>query len=1525
MYVVGTDDPCIRKKHGRYVSLQTAQGDATAERVSLMTPLGLRDGLACSGSPRLMPMHDLRKDYTILWEEKHVMQLSHKTSGEVRRCRIVGGTPIFSGTVTKTRRGHQPKQQKPTLSNGSCPGEGQDRKRVQVKENRGSRCPDTLGEDEDAEEGAEEVPNGVTVGGCPETVDTYDSPRPDGESQGRSETGSTWSPDPQRQLDFDACRAATGGSRQNAHPPERASILLASQEIFSTYFLEFVKIFELLGSQADVHFYSCLRNGTRLGDSTEWDRQPQEQADGLVQGERTPEDPVGAERLKAGGAFAEISPGASFTHVSVTPVGPSFALGSATPKGATAEVPNAGLPASGPRTLTEMREDGTVPHAAAAKARNARHPDTGNGTAADEARCRCMACGAQTDPAKPKGKQRDAARPKRFFKSTTFHAAPATTLPEGHSKTHTPAAPKLCKICAETKRKRTAKQVGSATLESWGVSDSEAVITADLAEALDSANEHLVVVRLLKWPGVPISEPTQKGILFSQGTKWKESADWIDAIHDARVEWGIEDKPTALHSDNEVDTKAFGGYCKDTSMRLITGVPNESNTNPHGEQAVRAVTEGLASAMYSAPPELDMHYSHAASTWCINEQTRNGLPCRVNSVPKDREWGDAGVVAHRLRVKRHTKPRGTRIMFLSYNLKTPGGIFVLYADEKGDYKVACILERHVMWDQQKRKAFVVDDTTAIRPVLRMQLWFKQNADVGPEPDDGEVVDGDVVVPLPMSVNVMTRRLLELWQRAKGYDPEGTFAKPVLPELRRSDPETARLYERDVAHPMDFTTVKVKIQAHEYRDEGEFFNDLLLIGRNCWKFNRVGSDLHRYGRKFAGQVRDLQKAAQGRAPGRRLPVDLEERERTLKKKREAKRKRQKQEKELKRKEHNALIRENRGRHGRANPQRGARVAHNRRVNGMVSRAMCVISRHAMRDLQETQLEDETGNDLVDKAKGDVLRALLTRQCTKAEATSAEGEQARKEEVHKVCKFFGIAEPVTGEAAKRDFPKATTSGVHLLTSVKHAERNARFQVYKGRLVLLGNKISRLLDGVQVYPTGEQYGLHGDVVTLDGVRAVMAHAVVHRHRIQTVDITSAYLQALWPDDVPPHFLKLTPEVWRALPESLRKQADQLQAENPGCEILFRMRTCLYGHPISGHVWVTSCLRKLMELGWKPVEGMPAVLTKGECMICVYVDDLLAAGPDAELETCWQEIRKEFPAEEPVDATEFLGAEISRTTNSISISMKDYVSEIVRAFHKEFPDAPKIRQTCVPMVDALAHDAEQTKPQRRVQKLVGMLLWMGRNIRPDIAYAVSRLGTRVTKWDKKAEAELARVVQYLDQTKGARLVMKVGDGVKYHDMSVRTYSDANLAYPASQSGQFTCIIGPETLVPLSWRCKKQGLCVDSSGASEIIAAHQAVRDALAYTEGINSAILRTSQPMKLFVDNSSVIRNARRGNSPGLDWLKLAIKLRIGLLKDLTDLGLLNVDYVNTLENKADCLSKAMQRLKLAEHCKLMGLELA
>ena len=131
----------------------------------------------------------------------------------------------------------------------------------------------------------------------------------------------------------------------------------------------------------------------------------------------------------------------------------------------------------------------------------------------------------------------------------------------------------------------------------------------------------------------------------------------------------------------------------------------------------------------------------------------------------------------------------------------------------------------------------------------------------------------------------------------------------------------------------------------------------------------------------------------------------------------------------------------------------------------------------------------------------------------------------------------------------------------------------------------------------------------------------------------------------------------------------------------------------------------------------------------------------------------------------------------------------------------------------------------------------------------------------------------------------------------------------------------GPNTWVPLLWKSKRQGICADSTGASELIAAHLAVRECLVFADTTGDVLGLKTEPLQLRVDNSTVIRVAKRGTSDSLNWLSLAIRLRVGLLKDLQDLNLLQVSYVNTLLNRADSLSKAMQRVKLDEHCRLMG----
>ncbi len=85
-----------------------------------------------------------------------------------------------------------------------------------------------------------------------------------------------------------------------------------------------------------------------------------------------------------------------------------------------------------------------------------------------------------------------------------------------------------------------------------------------------------------------------------------------------------------------------------------------------------------------------------------------------------------------------------------------------------------------------------------------------------------------------------------------------------------------------------------------------------------------------------------------------------------------------------------------------------------------------------------------------------------------------------------------------------------------------------------------------------------------------------------------------------------------------------------------MLRMRKCLYGHPLSGHIWIEVCLQYLKEQGWKSCPGNRAVLRKGKTMICVYVDDVCAAGPPEELE----DFRKVWDPDAPRHCRECNGA---------------------------------------------------------------------------------------------------------------------------------------------------------------------------------------------------------------------------------------------------------------------------------------------
>ena len=622
------------------------------------------------------------------------------------------------------------------------------------------------------------------------------------------------------------------------------------------------------------------------------------------------------------------------------------------------------------------------------------------------------------------------------------------------------------------------------------------------------------------------------------------------------------------------------------------------------------------------------------------------------------------------------------------------------------------------------------------------------------------------------------------------------------------------------------------------------------------------------------------------------------------------------------------------------------------------------------------------------------ACLTRLCSKGEKNSPEGVEARRQELKKVLEDYKCVDPcIRRDAARKRDANGTISGVHCITSIKGVEKQPQFRKWKGRLVLLGDQIRSLRDDRQVYPSGADFGLQGEVASLEGFRCVLAHALLNeKHVCQAADLTSAYLQAEWPARAPTHFLTFPQDVVDLLPKHLMPPNGDARGW------VWPMRKCLYGHPVSGHVWIDTCTAFLKELGWIDVPGCPAVMRKDNCMLCVYVDDIAVSGPEGEVNQLWSALGDKFPIGAKNNCEEFLGASLrwflepGAAFRRVQIDMREYIDQIVKEFRERFPrwlepcgagrepacpraktpmasdpDKPlgepkggkgsvraiRAADACVPIRESLREvsipDAPPTKPEPRNQKLIGMILWIARVARPDVAFCVSRLGSRVASWNERCTKELARCVGYLERSREKLLELKVArsdaaagfvdlsepdmkalfDRVEDSDRPAGIYpsvhSDADWAAPKSQSGYLYGLYGSGgTNCPIAWGSKKQSITADSSGMSELIAAHLAVRVILPLHEGFfGNRDFGAHRPLCLQVDNSTVLRISRTGVSQLLAIAETKpMAVRLGLLRDLRELGVLRVVHVRTDVNRADALTKALETVKLEKGVELFGI---
>ena len=314
----------------------------------------------------------------------------------------------------------------------------------------------------------------------------------------------------------------------------------------------------------------------------------------------------------------------------------------------------------------------------------------------------------------------------------------------------------------------------------------------------------------------------------------------------------------------------------------------------------------------------------------------------------------------------------------------------------------------------------------------------------------------------------------------------------------------------------------------------------------------------------------------------------------------------------------------------------------------------------------------------------VKAYVTRNMTKLERTSGRGKAALTDELLKVIDKGTFGRPANGHLMAKLHPNATVSGLCMLASVKHAEKVPELQKMKGRIVVLGNKIFLMGSGKETFPKGKDFGLHGDVASLAAFRAVAFHSTRKDYVLESADVANAYLNAPWPQESEKHFLRVDRQIYELLPEDWKQQVNE--AGGPGVAVL-PMEKCLYGHPLSGFLWIQQMHDFLLSehCGFEMVPGAKALYKKGNVLVCVYVDDLAVAGPRDEVDKLWDALSSSrggrYDLREVGECTEFLGVQVKRRKvehgSEVELSMKDYCGSIVKNYEELYQD--ELQQTRV------------------------------------------------------------------------------------------------------------------------------------------------------------------------------------------------------------------------------------------------------
>ena len=299
----------------------------------------------------------------------------------------------------------------------------------------------------------------------------------------------------------------------------------------------------------------------------------------------------------------------------------------------------------------------------------------------------------------------------------------------------------------------------------------------------------------------------------------------------------------------------------------------------------------------------------------------------------------------------------------------------------------------------------------------------------------------------------------------------------------------------------------------------------------------------------------------------------------------------------------------------------------------------------------------------------------------------------------------------------------------TWVFRVKRNPSGEVtkYKARYCLRGD----LEDKTEVEDT------FAPTVAWSTVRLFLVLCFILGWTTASVDFSNAFVQA-----------KLDKPKWMHVPRGFVSKL------GPGT--CLELKKSIYGARDAPRRWSETAIEGFKTLGFKQSEFDPCLLYKKGMIVVLYVDDAgIGAKDPNDIDRLIEDLRKlGFELKKEGDFTSFLGIKLQTLEDgSIELTQTGLIDKILET--AKMTDCNPNR---VPATGQLGSDPNGPPMDEpwNYRSIVGMLLYLSTNTRPDIAFAVSQVA-RFSSNPKQSHATAVKtILRYLKRTRTKGMIVK-------------------------------------------------------------------------------------------------------------------------------------------------------------------------